>query len=268
MNGIKENKIGILIPVRVSSKRFPNKAMYKSNFGLPIEFLIKNLSNNFIKKKNIVICTTLEKNENKLSNLVKKMGCKLFRGSKNDIIDRFYKANLIYKYDYLIEVDGDDIMTDVKFIKICLNNLIKNNLDFVYTTNLPIGMNCKVFNAKALNLAQKIKLSKNNANGFMQFFYKNPLIKKKNILFKKYNKYKIRLTLDYIEDIRFFEIMILIFKIKNLKINLKNCINLIKNNKDLSNINFFRNNDYNANTKKMKPLFYKSKNTTKKIFIS
>ena len=51
MNGIKENKIGILIPVRVSSKRFPNKAMYKSNFGLPIEFLIKNLSNNFIKKR-------------------------------------------------------------------------------------------------------------------------------------------------------------------------------------------------------------------------
>ena len=85
MNGIKENKVGILIPVRVSSKRFPNKAMYKSNFGLPIEFLIKNLSNNFIKKKNIVICTTLEKNENKLSNLVKKMGCKLFRGSNIQI---------------------------------------------------------------------------------------------------------------------------------------------------------------------------------------
>ena len=31
---------------------------------------------------------------------------------KIPIIDRFYKANLKFKYDYIIEVDGDDIMTD------------------------------------------------------------------------------------------------------------------------------------------------------------
>ena len=43
MNGMKKRiNVGIFIPVRLSSKRFPAKAVYDSSFGKPLEFLIKN----------------------------------------------------------------------------------------------------------------------------------------------------------------------------------------------------------------------------------
>ena len=269
MNGMKERiNVGIFIPVRLSSKRFPAKAVYDSSFGKPLEFLIKNLSNNFINKKNIIICTSRDKIEKKLFRLARNIGCQIFKGSKNDLIDRFYNANKKFKFDYIIEVDGDDIMTDKKYIEICFNELIKNELDFVYTANLPIGMNCKVFSAKALELTQKVKISKNNSNGFMQLFYKNPFLKKKKINFKKYKNYKIRLTLDYLEDIKFFEIILFILKIKKLKNNLKNYFKIIKDNKDIIKINYFRNFDYQVNTNKMKPLKIRVGNKIKKIFIS
>ena len=70
------------------------------------------------------------------------------------------------------------------------------------------------------------------------------LFKKEKINFNKYKKYKIRLTLDYLEDIKFFETILLsIIKNKN-KIILKIILKIIKNNKDIIKINFFRNFDY------------------------
>ena len=66
MSGLKNHKIGIFIPVRLSSKRFPAKAIANTEFGKAIEILIKNLSLKYIKKKDIVICSTKEKVDNKL----------------------------------------------------------------------------------------------------------------------------------------------------------------------------------------------------------
>ena len=268
MSGIKKHKIGIFIPVRLSSKRFPKKAIIDTYFGKPLEILIQNLSKNYIKKKDIVICTTKDKCDKKLKILSKKIKCNFFSGSKSDIVNRFYNANLKYKYDYIVEVDGDDIMTDFKFIDICIKTLQKKKLDFVYSSNLPIGMNCKVFTSEALKKTNHITLSKNNANGFMSLFYKNPLISKKKLFFTGYAKPKVRLTLDYIEDIKFFETLLFLLKEKKLKPNIQNYFKIFKANKDILKINYFRNFDYKSNTKKMKPLVIKIEDKLKKISIS
>lgn len=268
MNGINKLRIGIFIPVRLSSKRYPGKALTETYFGKPLEILIKNLSKSYIKKKDIVICTTRDKCDIKLKSFVKKNNCKIFAGSKSNIIDRFYKANLKFKYDYIVEVDGDDIMTDFYYINICLKEILRSKSDFVYTVNLPIGMNCKVFSSQALEKTHFVNQSKNNANGFMYLFYKNPLLKKKKLLFNKYKKAKIRLTLDYVEDIKFFETILFLLNKNNQQNSLKNYLKIIKKNKDIVKINFFRNFDYYNNTEKMKSLKIKVDNKIKRIPIS
>ena len=268
MIGIKRNKIGIFIPVRLSSKRFPEKALTDSYFGKPLEILLNNLSSYYIKKKDIVICTTTDKCDRKLKFFAKKMKCKFFSGSKKNIIDRFYKANLKFKYDIIIEVDGDDIMTDFKYIDLCLKEIKKKKLDFVFTSNLPIGMNCKVFSSKALYVTNSINKSSDNSNGFMSLFYRNPLIKKKKLYFREFKKLNVRLTLDYVEDLKFFEILLFLINAKKYKANLKNYFKILKLYKEIAKINYFRNFDYKFNTQKMKPLKIKVGNKLIKIFIS
>ena len=39
-------------------------------------------------------------------------------------------------------------MTDFKYIDLCLKEIFKK-IRFCFTSNLPIGMNCKVFSSKA-----------------------------------------------------------------------------------------------------------------------
>ena len=58
---MKKNKFGILIPIRLSSKRLPKKALRKTNAGKPLEILIQNLSKIVNKRKDIVVCTTKNK---------------------------------------------------------------------------------------------------------------------------------------------------------------------------------------------------------------
>ena len=79
-------------------------------------------------------------------------------------------------------------MTDFYYINICLKEILRTKSDFVYTVNLPIGMNCKVFSSQALEKTHIVNQSKSNANGFMSLFYKNPLLKKKKLIFNKYKK--------------------------------------------------------------------------------
>ena len=159
-------------------------------------------------------------------------------------------------------------MTDFYYINICLKEILRTKSDFGYTVNLPIGMNCKVFSSQALEKTHIVNQSKSNANGFMSLFYKNPLLKKKKLIFNKYKKAKIRLTLDYLEDIKFFETILFLLKRNNQQNNLKNYLRIIKNNKDIFKINFFRNFDYYNNTKKMKSLKIKVDNKIKRILIS
>ncbi|MDC1179040.1 hypothetical protein OAT43_02480 [Candidatus Pelagibacter ubique] len=260
--------VGIFIPVRLSSKRLSGKSMRETILGYPIEILIKNLLDLKINSKNIIICTSREIIDKKLKLVANKYSCNFFAGSKSDIIERFYRANQKFKFKYIFEIDGDDIMTDVSYLIKCLSILIKKNLDFIYTKNLPLGLNCKVFTANALKDIFNTHISKNNANGFMYFFYRNSNLKKLCLDFKDYKNIKLRLTLDYLEDLKFIEILSLILKRKKLKYSLKNYIKIIRDNQDLANINYFKNFEWQKNTNSMKPLKIEINGKVKRIFIN
>ena len=172
--------VGIFIPVRLSSKRLPGKSMRETILGYPIEILIKNLLDLKINSKNIIICTSREIIDKKLKLVANKYSCNFFAGSKSDIIERFYRANQKFKFKYVFEIDGDDIMTDINYYLKCLSILIKKNLDFIYTKNLPLGLNCKVFTANALKDIFNTHISKNG-------YSKNRLGEKGKKLTKSFN---------------------------------------------------------------------------------
>mgnify|MGYP006216950263 FL=1 len=84
-----------IVQARLNSSRFPNKVL-KEVDGIPlIVFLLKRLSQS--KKINkIVLATSNEKTDNKLFEVVKESGYDVFRGSLNDVLNRFYKCSNLY----------------------------------------------------------------------------------------------------------------------------------------------------------------------------
>lgn len=251
---VSKKNIGLFIPIRLESKRLKSKHIQSFYNITPLEILINNLSKTKgLNRKNIVVCSPNNKNNRKLKSYARKYKCSFFQGSENNIIERFYKCNQKFKFNIIIEVDGDDILTDPKTIDECILEIKKTSSDIVYTKGLPVGLNCKVFSSKGLSHVYSIVKSKDNQNGFMQYFYRSKRLKKKIIKYKSIIKNS-RFTLDYQTDIEFIKNIYIFCYFLKLKMSIKNYIYLLQKFTFLKKINNKNNNLWNKNNMKMKKL--------------
>ena len=91
-----KKKFDILIQARLTSRRLPNKVIKKIGNRTALKMLLDRLKKiKFIN--NTVIILPNNKKNNFLNNYVKKLGYKTFRGSENNVLDRYYKASKKFK---------------------------------------------------------------------------------------------------------------------------------------------------------------------------
>ena len=90
--------IGCILQARMSSTRLPGKVMMKiDNENTMLDCVINQLKNSK-QTKNLVIATTEQKEDDVIVELVKRREIKYFRGSKKDVLDRYYQC--AKKFDF------------------------------------------------------------------------------------------------------------------------------------------------------------------------
>lgn len=228
-------KCFILITVRTASTRLPGKALKKINKKTIIENLVERLSkNNFVE--DVVICTTNEKSDDVLVNLLQKNNIKTYRGSTLDIISRLYKAASKFHLPHFIVVEADDFFCDLKLIKKTYKILQTSRTEFIYWKNLPLGST--PFGIKTNGLSKLIKnfSTQNIETGWAEFIVKSEIIKVKELTTenKKLKRPEIRLTIDYKEDLKLARKLI---KYLPNNFSLIDIINIIDSNDDFKKIN-------------------------------
>ena len=140
-----ENKTIIIIQARLTSSRFPNKVLQKiGNFPL-IEFLIKRLKSSKEIDQIIVAAPNNKKNK-----LIKKYikNTKLFFGSENDVLDRFYKTAKKFKAKNVVRICGDCPFVDTTIVDNMVKIFKKEKFDYVSNTikpTFPDGLDAEVF---------------------------------------------------------------------------------------------------------------------------
>ena len=247
----------ILLTVRSKSTRLKNKAHIKLNNNITtIEYLIDRLKHcNY----DIILCTTINKEDNILEEIAHTNNIKCFRGSENDKLQRWYDCCKYYKIKNIVTVDGDDLFCEPELINIAFKQIEKNNCDFIKGdhTELICGAftYCFTFNA----LERVINL-KNDLNTEMMWVYFTDTgifnIEELQNINTKYYRDDIRMTLDYQEDLDFFNKIIDLYESNNLYksnskyLNLETIIDIINKNPEIKNINLFRKQDWKLNQEK------------------
>jgi spore coat polysaccharide biosynthesis protein SpsF (cytidylyltransferase family) len=254
----------VIIICRLNSKRLKNKALKKYNNKSLIEHLISNILTTKIKKEDIIISTSTQKSDDKLSLIAKKLQIKIFRGSKKNIINRIYKTYKKFKIQDAIITSADNpFFLDDVYKKI----MRLDNYSIKYTTGLPVGLNMLNCNLRAINEIEKRNLTKNNENGFYLYFTNTNFLKKKSINLKIDKEVKnARFTIDYPQDFLFFKKLLFLLKKNKLKLNLININKIIKINKKLKNLNQEEQIKYRENLKIKTNLHYLNKDN-KKTFL-
>ena len=192
----------IFIPVRLSSTRLPQKHL-KIVEGKPIILhLIERLTNTK-RIRNIVICTTDQKVDDPLVDLLKETNVKIFRGNEKDILNRYLEVAKTFGTDFIINADGDDVYADPEYIDKIVSLFERDNCDYVDMIGFPFGMASVGIKYSALEKICKTKQTEDTDTGYRLFFTENKIFNVTQLKLEKGITYpkNLHLTLDYEEDL-------------------------------------------------------------------
>mgnify|MGYP001417337065 CR=1 FL=1 len=202
-------KIGALIPIRLSSERLPSKALMDL-CGRPVfaHLLDRVVACKHIKSpKDVVVCTTRDPSDDALEKAVCAYGASIFRGSTDDIIDRFGAAMAQFDFDVVVQADGDDPLSATEYMDLTVDKLLATpGTDIVTVQGLPLGIATKSFTRMAMERVLSYYKTKKNDTGFIYFFTKTGLCKHVEVLPISPDHIidRARLTLDYEVDLALF----------------------------------------------------------------
>jgi len=172
-------RIGCIIQARTSSTRLPRKVLnylpFNSNITV-LEHVVRRLKRSS-KIDEIVIATTLDKPDDAIVEISKKEDVKHFRGSMNNVLERYYLAAKKHHFDLIVRVTSDCPCIDPDIVDLIIERHIDGSAD--YTSNAlkktyPHGLDAEVFSFDILETAYH-----NAANDFekehvMPYIYKRP----------------------------------------------------------------------------------------------
>lgn len=130
--------IGIIVQARMGSSRLPGKILTKF-YGEEtlIETILKNLHN--VKDAKIIVATSINSNNDHLSNFLKSKDEIVYRGSENDVLERFIRAAEDNKVDGIVRICSDNPFIDWHSITKLIDKAKSSGADYVgfRINNLP-----------------------------------------------------------------------------------------------------------------------------------
>lgn len=231
-----------IIQARMGSTRLPGKILKKLKGKSVLQHVIERVEQ-ASSIDEIVIATTMLKQDDIIVEETQKCGVKYFRGSEEDVLARYYLAARENNAEVVVRITSDCPLIDpfvtdeiVKFFKITkMYDIVSNASSDLSLRTYPRGLDTEVFSFNALEKAY------NHANNVYQREHVTPFIYENcsMIYYYKnsvdYSRY--RLTLDTEEDFELIkEIYYRLYKNKH-NFYLKDIINLLEIYPELAKIN-------------------------------
>ena len=146
-------KIVVIIQARMSSTRLPGKIMLPLQ-GKP---MLQNISERIARAKyidDLIIATSIDETDDIVEDFCLNKGIKYFRGSLNNVLERYYKCAVKESADIIIRCTADNALIDATIIDEAVETYISYKPDYLsYKASLPVGMRVEVFSFDALEKA-------------------------------------------------------------------------------------------------------------------
>jgi glutamate-1-semialdehyde 2,1-aminomutase len=144
-----------IVQARMGSTRFPNKVM-QPVCGTPLIGLLLERLARSRRVDQIVLATSLDARNDPLSRYVESNGYPVFRGSENDVLDRYYQAARQYGADVVVRVTGDCPLIDPGIVDGVIDLFDRSAVEYaanVAPPTFPDGLDTEVFSFAALEFA-------------------------------------------------------------------------------------------------------------------
>lgn len=236
----KKLKTCALIQVRMSSSRFPGKALCDIDGITTTEHVINSLKMSR-KIDEIILATSIDPGDDPLEALAKENNISFFRGYLNNIAKRFLGASQKFNADMIVRITGDCPFVSYELVDLLIDSHLKTNADYsgFETGKLPVGVGSEVFSVKALKRLVQFDMDFDYSE-YMTFYFKNnPQVFSISIVSvpNEFQYPEYRLTFDYKEDLKMFNQLSLKIKEKNLARSLSNILLVLKECPEIAKLN-------------------------------
>lgn len=238
---MNRKNIFAMIQARMSSKRLPGKVLMKIDGRPMLSYMLERVAaaRNINK---VVLITSIHPSDDPIAQLCKENNILCYRGSLDDVLDRYYQAAKKFRVDTIVRLTGDCPLMDPQMIDNVIEAYKKNNYDYVANTippkwTVPEGMDVEVFSFEKLREAWKNAKKPSEREHVTFYFWQNPKLFSIFQYHLPTDLSAYRLTVDYPRD---FEVVKQIFNKlypKNRLFSYLDIINFLKENEDLYKIN-------------------------------
>ena len=173
---LKKLNIFILVYARLNSKRLPNKVLVKINSKTMLSLIIERIKKVSKYKLPIVVCSSINKSDNKLKNYCRRNRIKFFRGSLNNVFERTIECSYKYNFQSFVRVCADRPFFDVKLMDKMIKKFREKKYDIVtnqYPRTYPKGLACEVANIDIFKNTDKKTMKRLDKEHVFNFFYRN-----------------------------------------------------------------------------------------------
>jgi len=203
---MKKDEIGIICQARLSSKRLPGKVLYDLGHGNSIKLIhsryLQQLDNNY----QFIIATSTSPEDKAIEDFCKESNINCFKGSLENVLERYYKCSLKFKFKYIVRITADCPFIDFTSIPNMLRILKDSKADYITNSHselghVPDGFDLEIFSFDALSRAYDLPdlLPSEKEHVTFQFLNKSNF---KKILYRNAPDFikHLRLTMDEPSD--------------------------------------------------------------------
>jgi spore coat polysaccharide biosynthesis protein SpsF len=152
---MSDNRTVAIVQARMGSRRYPGKMMEVLESAPLIEWVLRRTCRATLLDS-VVLATTTHERDNPLVDVAECLGIDVYRGSEEDVLDRYARAAEISEAQTVVRICADRPLVDPDVIDMAIRTYIDHKPDLAFNhisegiDRWPRGLGAEVFSAELL----------------------------------------------------------------------------------------------------------------------
>jgi spore coat polysaccharide biosynthesis protein SpsF len=194
-------RTAVILQARTGSTRLPGKALATIGEASLVERCLRRLK--LARAGEVILATTRDAEDDALAAIAARMGVGVFRGSGEDVLDRYAAAAEWAHADIVIRATGDNPAVDIDAPRRLRHALIEAGADYACEDGLPVGAGVEAITNEALRRSAAAATSAGDREHVTLYAKRRPgAFRIARLLAPKHLRWlDLRLTIDTPEDL-------------------------------------------------------------------
>lgn len=234
---IQKPRVVGIVQARMGSTRLPGKVLMEI-VGHPMLWHVVDRVRQAETLDKVVVATSDDPSDHAIAFFCKREGIPCFQGSKDDVLDRYYRAAEWIGADVIVRITADCPLIDPDVVDDIVKYYMEGDYDYVSNTappTFPDGLDAEVFSFQALERAWCEAKWQSEREHVTPYIRKHPeLFRTGNVAYRE-DLSHMRWTVDEPQDLEFVRAVYSF--LKNVSFRMTDVLNLLKKHPKLMEIN-------------------------------